>query len=86
MQAGRGTGSPVCRAWGHNLLAFCGWLAEDPELAAPHLVHTRTELHPWPWLVTGEPRQVHAEVRAWARQRLADPGVLDVAEPRPATA
>lgn len=72
--------SPVCRAWGHGLLAFCGWLAEDPELAAQHLAHTPEALFPWPWGYVGDPSDVHARARAWARQRLDDPSVLDVAD------
>lgn len=69
--------SPVCQAWGHGLLAFCGWVAEDVELAGQHLVHTREALFPWPWGYAGDPSEVHAGVRAWARQRLADPSVLE---------
>lgn len=72
--------SPVCRAWGHGLLAFCGWLAEDAELAGQHLVHTREALFPWPWAYAGEPSEVHATARAWARQRMANPAVLDAAD------
>lgn len=72
--------SPVCRAWGHNLLAFCAWLAEDAELAGRHLAHTPEAVFPWPWAYADEPTQAHASARAWARQRLADPTVLDVAE------
>lgn len=71
--------SPVCRAWGHGLLAFCGWLAEDAELAGPHLVHTSEAVFPWPWGYAGEPSDVHARARAWARHRLADPTILDAA-------
>lgn len=62
--------SPVGRVWGHNLLAMAFWLAELPADAAPHLERTREHLCELPWGHAGEPRDVHAQVQAWARARV----------------
>lgn len=60
--------SPVGRAWGHNLLAYALWVADLPREAAPHLAETHRHLSTWPW--HDDAREVHAQVRAWARERL----------------
>jgi hypothetical protein len=64
---------PVGAAAGHNVLAFAAWLTELPGLAATHLVHTRTNLHPFPWYYGGDPTQAHAAAQAWSRQRTPHP-------------
>ncbi|MBF0686587.1 MAG: hypothetical protein IR158_02310 [Cellulomonas sp.] len=64
--------SPVGRAWGHNVLAMAFWLADLPADAAPHLARTREHLLELPWGYLGDPREVHAQVQAWARARVGD--------------
>lgn len=65
--------SPVGRAWGHNVLATAFWLAELPADAAPHLEQTRRHLCELPFGHFGDPREVHAQVQAWARARVGTP-------------
>ncbi|MFS0705277.1 hypothetical protein AB6N23_12205 [Cellulomonas sp. 179-A 9B4 NHS] len=67
--------SPVGRAWGHNLLAGAFWMAELPAEAAPHLAETARHLTSFPWMYAGEPSEVHANVRAWARARVGDAAI-----------
>ena len=59
--------SPVGRAYGHNLLAFAWWLADDAAAAQPHLQETARHLAETPWGYAGEPSEAHAQVQAWAR-------------------
>lgn len=66
--------SPVGRAWGHNVLAYAYWFADLPHEALPHLAETHRHLATWPW--HDDPREAHAQVRAWARERAGASAVV----------
>ncbi len=61
-----GTPLPGARMFGHNLLAYAFWLADDPDGARPHLEAIGRALQEFPWLYSGEPGEVLGVARRWA--------------------
>jgi hypothetical protein len=71
-----GTPLPGARMFGHNLVAYAFWLADDPDGARPHLEAIGRALNEFPWLYSGEPGEVLGVARRWA-------GLPVVAPPTP---
>jgi hypothetical protein len=61
-----GTPHPGARMFGHNLVAYAFWLADDPDGARPHLEAIGRSLQEFPWGYSGEPGEVLGVARRWA--------------------
>jgi len=61
-----GTPHPGARMFGHNLVAYAFWLADDPDGARPHLEAIGRALQEFPWGYSGEPGEVLGVARRWA--------------------
>ena len=58
---------PGGRLFGHNLVAYAGWLAEDAELARPHLEAIGRSMTAFPWSYSSDqPGEVLGVARRWA--------------------
>lgn len=57
---------PGGRVFGHNLVAYAFWLADDSAAARPHLEAIGRSLQELPWGYSGEPGEVLGVARRWA--------------------
>ena len=74
-----GDPAPGGRRLGHNLVAYAAWLAQDADLARPHLAAVGRALSDLPWAYSGEPGEVLGVARRWAGMPVVAPATATAA-------